>query len=326
LTLEGPLNAVVTAPSIFGSVNLIGGPLTGTIRTTGLETDAITGSVSSVPADIGRVYYASGSNVPTVTAINSAGNGMTGSVISGGALLSQVVAGNGLSGIVEAQGTIGLIAGATPTVLGGVVTSAFSGTIVSLGNIIGNIAIGGSVNSVSGNPLSGVIAANGSMSGNLSIVGSFGGEAVVLGTLSGNVTIKGGMKSGRLAALGGITGNISVSGGIDSASALVSGAGIGSAATGTTLTVTGSNNGIVAALGSINASTPISGFVFANARNTINEAAIDAIFATGSSPLAPDLFDLASPFDLVLLEQILQNLQKLKVVNVNGQNVLQDGP
>jgi hypothetical protein len=240
--------------------------------------------------------------------------------------LSQVVAGNGLSGIVEAQGNIGLIVGATPTVLGGVVTSAFSGTIVSLGNIIGNIAIGGKVTSVSGNPLSGVIAANGSISGNVSVIGSFSGEVVTLGTLSGNVTIKGGIKSGRLAALGGITGNLLISGGIDGASALVSGAGIGTAATGTTLTMTGSNSGIIAALGSINASSPISGFVFSNARNTINEAAIDAIFATGSSPLAPDLFDLASPFDLVLLEQILQNLQKLKVVNVNGQNVLQDSP
>jgi len=209
-------------------------------------------------------------------------------------------------------------------VLGGVVTSGFNGTIVSLGNIIGDVVIGGNVNTVIGNPLSGVIAANGSISGNLMINGSFGGRAVTLGTLSGNVTIKGGMKSGRVAALGGITGNVSITGGIDSGSALVSGAGI-SNAPGKTLTVTGSNSGIIAALGSINASSPIGGYVFANALNTVNEAAIDAIFATGSSPLAPDLFDLASPLDLVFLKQILQRLQKLKVVNVNGVNVLQIG-
>jgi hypothetical protein len=325
-TLEGPLNAVVTAPSIFGSINIVGGPLTGTIQTTGLATNAITGSVSSVPADIGRVYFASGSSVPTVTTLHSSGNGATGSVISGGAILSQVVIDNGLSGVVEAKGNIGAIAGATPTVLGGVSTGAFSGTIVSLGSILGNIMIGGNVTTVSGNPLSGVIAANGSISGSLSVNGSFRGEAISIGTWSGDITIKGGMKSGRIAAHGGMTGNVSISGGIDSASALVSGAGIGSAAAGTTLTVTGGNTGIIAALGPINASSPIGGFVFSNAANTINEAAIDAIFATGGSPLAPDLFDQSSPFDLVLLKQILQNLLRLKVVNVNGQNVLQDGP
>jgi hypothetical protein len=326
LSLEGPMSALVIAPSIFGSVSVAGGPLTGTIQTTSLETDTITGSVSTVPGDIGRVFFASGSNVPNVTTIQSTGNGMTGSVISSGSILSQIVASNGFSGIVEAQRNIGVVAGSPPTALGGMITSAYSGTIVSLGNIIGNITIGGNAQATSGNPLSAVIAANGSISGNVSVNGAWGGQLVSLGTLSGTVSFKGGMRGGQVAAKGGITGNVVVSGSIDSASAVVSGAGIGNAGTGTTLSTGGGNNGIIAALGSINASSPPGGFVFANAGGTINEAAVDAIFATGTSPLAPDLFDLSSPFDLVLLKQILQNLKKLKVVTINGVNVLQEGP
>src|SRR5262249_20977683 len=168
--------------------------------------------------------------------------------------------------------------------------------------------IGGNAQTVSGNALSAVIAANGSISGNVFVNGAWGGQLLALGTVSGNVTFKGGMRGGQFAAKGGITGNVLVTGSIDSASSIVSGAGIGNSATGTTLTTGGGNSGIIAALGSINASAPPGGFVFANAQGT-NKDAIDAIFATGSAPKAPDFFDQLNTFDLVLLKQILQNLK-----------------
>ncbi len=77
--IQGPLPDV-TAPSIFGSL-LPSGPIPATtiIRTTGLRTDPITGAVSEVPADLGRVYVTTSpsSRVPieTTTLIEANGTG-----------------------------------------------------------------------------------------------------------------------------------------------------------------------------------------------------------------------------------------------------------
>ena len=45
----------MTAPSIFGNI-AAAGPLFGTIQTTGVRTDPVTGATSQIPADLGRVY------------------------------------------------------------------------------------------------------------------------------------------------------------------------------------------------------------------------------------------------------------------------------
>ena len=68
----------VTAPSIFGNI-AAAGPIFGTIQTTGVRTDPVTGATSQIPADLGRVYVvpAGGRNLqPYVTATTIEGQGI----------------------------------------------------------------------------------------------------------------------------------------------------------------------------------------------------------------------------------------------------------
>lgn len=314
VTIGGPLQANITAPSIFGSI-AVNGTYTGTIRTTGLTTNPITGATSLIPADLGRVYFPSGkAGAPAVTTITFAG--LAGQVISGGNLISQITASGGISGNIEAQGDLGVRVGTA--LLGGVVTTGpFTGAIVTLGNILGNTTINGSVTSAVGNPLSGVIAASGPLGlvGNLTVNGGFGGQLLTTGPLTGAVTVNGPMQKGRIAAQGGILGNLTVTGGLDAQSAIVSGGAIGSAKA--IIKVTGANLGIIAAKGTINSGgVPLTGNVFTSAspNASTNAAAIDHIFAAASPPLsAVDFFDTTSPLDLVRLKQLLKNLNALTV-------------
>ena len=65
ITSTGPLGDIcvaacqginnITAPSVFGSINT-SGPIFGTIQTTGVRIDPITGASSNVSADLGRAY------------------------------------------------------------------------------------------------------------------------------------------------------------------------------------------------------------------------------------------------------------------------------
>ncbi len=318
-TVQGPLAANVTVPSVFGSITVNGGGISGTIQTNGIATNPITGATSCIVADIGRVYLASGVN--TVTTIQASGTGITGRIISGGNLISQINAMGGISGAVEAQGNIGTRPQAGSAVLGGItVNGTLNGTIVALGSLIGNTTINGAVQTVATNPLRGLIAVNGAIVGNITMNGLFSGEIVAMGCISGTVALNGPMMSGRVASEGGITGNLTVAS-LDANSAIVSDAGIGNASStpATYLTVTGTNAGIIAAKGTINYKTKPAGYFFNNATG-VNAAAIDAIFVSGGIPLTPaDLFDQSSLFDLVLLKQIVANLKALAVITSGAQ-------
>jgi hypothetical protein len=173
----------VTAPSIFGSI-LGQGPITGTIQTTGIRTDPITGAPSSVSADLGDEYVGTSNNGPflTVTTIQSSGT-ETGRIISRGKLLSQVLVNGGLSGLIAAQGDLGILAGSTR--LGGIVVNGglTGGQILTLGTVYGDLLING------GGLVSGKIAAKGAIVGNLTINGGLDtASAVVSGGEIGDVS------------------------------------------------------------------------------------------------------------------------------------------
>ncbi len=116
ISSTGPLGDViiqgllpdVTAPSIFGSLLPSGSiPAATIIQTTGIRTDPITGALSQVPADLGRVYVTTSpsSSVPieTTTLIQANGSGLAGQIICGGNLISQVVANGGITGTIVVQ-------------------------------------------------------------------------------------------------------------------------------------------------------------------------------------------------------------------------------
>ena len=111
--------------------------------------------------------------------------------------------------------------------------------------------------------------------GGLLVNGGFSGQLVVLGNDYGDLTFHGGLTGGRIAVEGtggaqsGILGNVIIdrgiypTGSIGAGSAIVSGGEIGDASFGTALSVTDSNDGIVAAIGQIRVGNgPLGGYVF----------------------------------------------------------------
>ena len=280
----------VTAPSIFGNISAAG-PLFGTIQTTGVRTDPVTGAISEVPADLGRAFVAQPggrSPQPFVTATTIEGQGvdsLTGRIISRGNLISSIRSDGGASGLVAAQGNFGAI-------------TTLLGTPTRVGGLLVN--------------------------------GGFSGQLVVLGNDYGDLTFHGGLTGGRIAVKGtggvqsGILGNVIIdrgfypTGSIGAGSAIVSGGEIGDASLGTALSVTDSNHGIVAAIGQIRVSNgPLGGYVFNNVGATPgnpNAAAIDAIFTDEGQPLGLDLPN--EP--LAGLAEILEDLAALYVDPDNG--------
>ena len=295
ITSTGPLGDVsvggalptVTAPSIFGSIVASGSiPSSSTIETTGLRIDPITGALSQVPADLGRVYVAtSGSSrapVEVTTIIAANGAGLAGQIICGGNLISGVNIASG---------------------------GSLSGQIVTIGNLNGAVTING--------PMSGVIATNGSMNGGVVIGGPLsGGKILCVGNINGNVLINGSLESGRIAKRGSILGNLPINGTIDRQSAIVSGGSIGKALTGGGLSV-GSVAGILASVGPMHVIKigSTSSALLYEQNDATDTAAIDDIFSGGVVPLSPtDLFDEATPEDLLNLARLLANLSGLSVV------------
>jgi len=272
--------ADVTAPSILGNIDA-SGPIAGTIQTTGLETDPITGEVSAVAADFGRVLTdASGRIVGTTTVQASAG--LPGRLISRGDLISAVAT-HQFSGLIAAQGDIGAIQ-RNPD--GSAVLDAH-GHLLRFGSIYSN-------------------------------GGVRGGQIVALGNIFADILADGGLRGSQIAGEGravagldparrGILGDVTIHGIIDGGAAVVSGGRIGDAAGGTVLSV-GNNKGIVAAKGAINFDHGARGDVFANATG-VDAAAIDAIFTEDHLPL---LFDLTG-LDLGGLALILRDLAALSV-------------
>jgi hypothetical protein len=241
-----------------------------------------------------------------------------------------------ISGVIQTTGVIQTPAGTVSVSadLGRLILNA-SGQIVgttllhSAGALTGQIIVRGrllsQVNADTG--LSGLIATQGDFGstsvdalghtlrwGGLLVAGTQSGQVVVLGVFSGDATINGGLKAGRIAVKGGITGNM-LTNGVDATAAIVSDGVIGNPSIGTSLTVNGSNKGIIAAKGLITfgKGSP-GGNVFNNVGATPNDpnaAAIDAIFTNNGMPL---LFDLAG-LDLQGLNLILTDLAALKVNN-----------
>jgi len=152
ITSTGPLGDVtvlgalpsVKAPSIFGSLIASGGiPATSIIQTTGIRTDPITGALSLVPADFGRVYVAPAKKGTVVTtSVVQASGTLDGKVISRGNFISLVEPSGNFTGLVAAQGNIGAFftpSGGTTMRLGGVIVGnpnsgrTFSGQMIALG-------------------------------------------------------------------------------------------------------------------------------------------------------------------------------------------------
>jgi hypothetical protein len=246
----------VTAPNIIGNIRVIKGGITGTIQTTGIRIDPITGSETTVNADLGQLHYKNG-KVTGITTISSK-LAITGQIISRGDLVSSINSGAGFSGVIAAQGNIGAILSDSD---GNAVTK--NGQLTRFGGI-----------TVKGND-SGEIIALGNMFGNLAINGQ----------LTGRIAVKGADVSGLDSSRTGILGNTRVKSAFSATAAIVSGGVIGDA-TGKTTFSCGAANGYLAANGTINLAKKVpASNVFANSQGTANGGAIDAVFTDASAAL-----------------------------------------
>jgi hypothetical protein len=203
---SGPINNV-TAPSIFGSIGP-SGPIVGTIQTTGQRTDPITGVVTSVPADLGRLFVTMIDKCPhEVTTTVTSTAGLSGQLIVRGNLISQVQVNGGLSGLVAVQGNIAETTvkdknGHTVRLGGLVVNGGITGQVVVLGTVYADVIVHGGLQQ-------GRIAVKGDILGNLTIDGSLdAASAVIAGGKIGDATagtvMKVGDVKGILAAEGSI--------------------------------------------------------------------------------------------------------------------------
>jgi hypothetical protein len=279
LIVQGPLTTNVTAPSIFGSIVANGGSISSTIQTTGLRTDPITGAISQVPADLGRIYVTTTNQGPVVTTslVQSVGSGLSGRVISRGNIISQLTSGGSITGLVAAQGNLGAFFA--------YLSGPRAGQVVRVGGYLSS--------------------------------GSLVGQLLIEGNAIGDIFSSGGMQGGHIAVRGSILGNLQINGTIDSQSTIVSGGSIGSTLYGTKMN-SGNTYGIVAAVGPINAGTigTTTGARYYKQNDTLDAAVIDAVFSQGVSPLSPaDLFDQNALGDLLNLDQIILNLSDLTVRN-----------
>jgi hypothetical protein len=306
ITSTGPLGDVcvaacqginnITAPSIFGNITT-NGAIFGTIQTTGVRIDPISGASSTVPADLGRAYVVTPQNpwcqpyIATTTIQAGGGGGLCGSIISRGNLISSIRGDCGISALIAAQGNIGAF-------------STLLGAPVRVGSILSN--------------------------------GPLSGRIIALGNILADLTLHGGLHGGEIAAHGqsmpgfapsqtGILGNVDIDGVVDRCSAIVSGGEIGDRSLCTTLSF-GNNQGIIAAKGTINFdrwSSPWQGSAFNNVGSSastdpnapLDAAAIDAIFTQGGQPLRFDI----TPGDLAGLAAIEHDLNALSIgVNSKG--------
>ena len=140
------LTASLTAPSIFGSIKALGAPISGTIQTTGVRFDPITGTQSTVGADIGQLT-AGPAGTMTDSQILAGSGGITGKILAGGNLISQVVSRGPISGLIAARGNIGATTtgpGGTTVRYGGISSQGLlSGQVIATGNILGDLAFQG---------------------------------------------------------------------------------------------------------------------------------------------------------------------------------------
>jgi hypothetical protein len=243
----------VTMPSMRGNLDT-NGPIWGTVQTT--------------VGDIGQALTNGLGTIIGTTTINTT-QGIPGRIISRGSLVSRVLSQKELSGVLAAQGDLGVayVNGAGQLVrFGGLLSNGqFSGSMVVLGNILGD-----------------VLAKNG---------------------LSGRIAARGRPIAGIAATRVGILGNVSVSGNIATTGAIVSGGVLGDLAGGTTFS-SGAVKGILAAIGDINfggTGDTSSAAIFENAIGA-NAAAINAIFTQGGTPLSFDYLGTLDGLGLILTD------------------------
>jgi hypothetical protein len=255
----------VTAPRIFGNIDTKG-PFFGIVQTT--------------VGDLGSPIRNTSGTIIGTTFINTT-QGISGKIISRGSLISQVSSQKEITGVLAAQGDLGVA----------YVNGA--GQLVRFGGLL----------------------SNGQFSGDLVILGNALGDIQLKNGLSGRIAVKGRTIVGLASSRIGILGNFLVSGNIASTAAIVSAGRIGDLAGGTIFS-SGAIKGILAAEGGINfggIGNTSGATIIPNATGQ-NKTTIDAIFTNGGAPLAFDL----TPGSLLLdgLTLILTDLNdNLKVVN-----------
>jgi hypothetical protein len=195
---------------------------------------------------------------------------------SRGSLISALTASSTLAGVIGVQGNIGVgvVTGTSLARFGGITAAglASTGDIVALGNIFGDINISGT------------------------FAGRIAAEGTAIAGLSANQT--------------GIVGNVTLST-FASTGALISGGMIGDSAQGTTINITSSFSGFLAAINAINLnskSKTSSSRTFAN--QTGSNAAVITKIWTGVPNL--DTFNSATG-SLIGLTQLVSEMNKLAV-------------
>ncbi|MDE3067722.1 MAG: hypothetical protein KGJ60_09245, partial [Verrucomicrobiota bacterium] len=153
----------------------------------------------------------------------------------------------------------------------------------------------------------GGISIGGNDSGQIIALGNLFGDVTVGGPMAGRIGVEGRAVTGLATGRDGILGNVIVKA-FASGSAIVSGGMIGDSTGGTTVAL-GSAYGFVAGAGPINlaAGTTLSAGNFLQNQTGSNLAAITAIFTNGGSPLLFDTG--GSLNGLALIQTDLTNLQ-----------------
>jgi hypothetical protein len=209
LTAAGGLVANVTAPSIFGNIE-VQGPISGIIQTTGLYTNPITGVTSTIPAVWGTI---TNGPVPSTTVVYTQGGGIVGQLISRGNFLSMIEANGGIDGVIAVQGNLGAQSGGVR--LGGINMSngSITGEVVVLGNVYGDIIVPSGLKD-------GRIAVQGSILGNTLLTGGIdASSALVAGGNIGDVTAGTGLTAGTVLGILAANGAINLVGPTDTSKA-----------------------------------------------------------------------------------------------------------
>src|SRR4029078_8493048 len=119
-----------------------------------IGSDPLTRAQSTVSANLGQLVVNAKGKVTGVTTITSA-SAITGQIISRGDLVSSIKTKGAFTGVIAAQGNIGAVlrdingvvitnTAAAITRYGGITVGAASGQIITMGNILCNVTIGGS--------------------------------------------------------------------------------------------------------------------------------------------------------------------------------------
>jgi hypothetical protein len=199
----------ITAPSIFGSIDVMSAGIYGVIQTTS--------------GDIGQTVVNSSGEITSVTTIVSNG-AITGQIISRGNLVSSIQTNGAFSGVIAAQGNIGTIqrdsngnavtsSANALTRFGGIsISGNDSGQVIALGNVFGNVTVSGAMTgriAVEGVAVAGLAATRFGILGNVSVTTFALGSAIISGGLAGDsvggTNVYLGSANGFVAAAGSVT-------------------------------------------------------------------------------------------------------------------------